>query len=298
MSNTKKYKPRPYFNVAVMNELDEEDTVAEQNPYVRYTDQDLQNSDTQSKDNKSDTSDKKGSSPNESDSKEETFEKRWKDLKKHYDTVVPDLRNKVQDLEVSLEKKNSFNPPKTMEEMESFREQHPEFYDVMLSLAYHQASELGNKSGNRIQQLEEKLAEAEQARAFAEIAKAHPDYLEIVKGQDFSVWLEKQALGVQSWVKDNSNDAALFIRSLDLYKLDTGITKQMPSRKGKESNETRNTMDTSAADSVSVSGSSISVGDTNKRVWSRDEIRQIIASGQFEKFEEELDEAMSEGRIR
>jgi predicted oxidoreductase (fatty acid repression mutant protein) len=57
-------------------------------------------------------------------------------------------------------------------------------------------------------------------------------------------------------------------------------------------------MDTSAADSVSVSGSSISVGDTNKRIWSRDEIRQIIASGQFEKFEEELDEAMSEGRIR
>lgn len=290
MSNTKKYKPQPYFNAAVMAELDEEDLAVEQNPYVRYSDRDAAARDTQDKEDKSATSD------NKSDSNEATYEKRWKDLKKHYDTTVSELRTNIQDLEEKLQKKTDFKPPKTAEEIETFRQQHPEFYDVMLSVAYHQASELGSKSGNRIKQLEEKLAETEQARAFAEIGTAHPDYLSIVKSSTFLEWLDAQAPDIQAWVKENSSNATLFIRALDLYKMDSGITKQMPVRTERVSAETK--MDTSAADDVSVSGKSVSVGDTNKRIWSRKEIRQLIADNKFEQYEEELDLAMAEGRIR
>lgn len=277
MSNTK-YKPRPYFNAVVGEELYNEDVEA-------ATQKDKQKTDDDDDDQNSAESDTHNRG-NKATSDEETYEKRWKDLKKHYDTEVSKLRGTIKELQDSTTP--SFVPPKTAEDLEAFRKSNPEFYDVMLSVAHQQTSQ----SGEQVAEMRRKMDELEQEKAFVQIEKAHGDYKEVVKNPEFSKWLEVQDSTIQSWVKDNHNNANAFIRALDLFKLDAGITKQTPKRKSAETS-----LDTSAAQDVSVSGGSVQVGETNKRIWSRAEIDRMTPEN-FEKNEEEIMAAMMEGRVR
>lgn len=285
MSKTiKKFAPRPYFNSVVDEELyneDEEATIKAQNT----DDNDDDPSDTAGRDTRRSTD------PATSD--EDTYEKRWKDLKKHYDTEVSTLRRKIKEMEE--ENDPSFKPPKTVEELESFRKQYPEFYDVMLSVAHQNGSQFASKTDGRIQELEAKLAEAEQEKAFKLIEQAHPDYVKVVADKQFMEWLDKQDSTIQSWVKENSSNAQSFIRALDLYKLDAGLAKPPTTRKRGTSNETSTS--SSAALDVSVGSGGVQVGDTNKRIWSRAEINRMTPKD-FDKYEEELMAAMMEGRVR
>lgn len=195
------------------------------------------------------------------------------------------------------EKSNpSFKPPKTAEELEAFRKQYPEFYDVILSVTHETGKKYETTANSRIQELETKLAEVEMEKAFKEIEKAHRDYVQIVSSQPFMDWLEEQSTAVQSWVKENSTNAKDFIRALDLYKLDTGLAK--PSDKGRGGSVKNDTSSaSSAAQDVRVGGTPVQVGDTNKRIWTRAEIDRMHPSD-FEKNEEEIMQAMLEGRVR
>lgn len=281
MSNTPKtFVNRPYFNSRVEEELarEDEEMVAAQKPDAEDSDHDTGNSDTQNADSQA-----------TSDDKESTYEKRWKDLKKHYDQEVTSLRQQLRELQDT----NDFVAPKTEEELQAFRQKYPEFYDVILSVAYEHGKKFGEKTSSRVEDLEKRLFEAEQEKAFKEIEKAHPDYLETVYSDEFMTWLDEQDTVIQSWVKENSNNAGNFIRTLDLYKLDKGIVKTAPKRKASGSNNS--SASSSAAEAVST-GSSVSVGDTGKRVWSKAEISKM-SDKDFEKYEEEIMQAMVEGRI-
>jgi hypothetical protein len=276
MSNTK-YKPRPYMNAVIGEELyNEEVEMAKQKEQQKT--EELEN------DPYAAGADTRNSG--QATSGNVDWESRWKELKKHHDTTVSSLRQQVREMEESSTP--SFVPPKTAEDLEKFRQQNPEFYDVIVSLAHDQSS----RSSEQLIEMRRKLEEMEQEKALAQIGKAHNDFETIVRDPQFKEWLEEQDSTIQSWVKSNHNNANAFIRALDLYKLDAGITKKAPKRKP---SETRS--DTSAAQDVSVSGNSVSVGDSNKREWSRAEIDRMSLA-QFEKYEEEIMEAMREGRIK
>jgi hypothetical protein len=279
---TGKYTPRPYFNALVDEELDREDKeLAAQNL--------KDEGDTGSAGQATHQNQRATSDGNLEDT---TYEKRWRDLKKHYDTEVTKLRDQLKELQ---ENKTSFKPPKTEEELAAFRNKYPEFYDVMLSVAHQNSSSLVSKTDSRVQELEAKLAEAEQEKAFKEIEKAHPDYVSVVNAQEFLTWLEDQDTTVQSWVKSNSNNARAFIRALDLYKLDAGLAKPQKRTARGSSNET-STSNSSAAQDVRVKSQPTRVGDTNQRTWSRAEIDRMHPD-EFEKHEEDIMNAMREGRV-
>jgi hypothetical protein len=281
MSNTTtKYKPRPYVNAVIGEQLYQEEV---ENAKLKEKQKlEDQNYDPDSAGQDTQDAGKKATSGEATD-----YEKRYWDLKKYHDQTVNTLRHDLKDAQESSTP--SFTPPKTAEELEKFRLQNPEFYDVIISLAHDQS----NRSTEQLTEMRRKLDEMEQEKALALIAKAHPDFDTIVKDPKFNDWIERQSIAIQNWVRENSNDANAFIRALDLYKLDAGITKQTPRRKSVETS-----LDSSAAQDVTVSsGNSVTVGDSNKRVWSRAEIARMTPP-QFAKFEEQIDEAMREGRIR
>lgn len=285
MSNTnKKFTPRPYFNIAAEKEIEEMNNA--QNP-------------EQDQDSPSAEGTTPGNSSNKATSGEEaTFEKRYKDLKKHYDAEVTRYRSELGTLEEKLNSSTkTFTPPKTVEELEEFRKQNPEFYEVMLSVAYEQANTVAGSTdtNKRISELEAKLTQTEQEKAFALIQQNHPDYVDIVSSQAFADWLDKQTSTVQSMVKGNATDADAFIRALDLYKLDNGGARK---RGRPRKNAAETSVDMSAAQEVTATGSSsINVGEDGKRIWSREEIKRMSPQ-EFEKNEEELMAAMTEGRVR
>lgn len=284
MSNTAevttKYKPRPYFNVANQAEAEaDEQFDHKKNQNVTYGRGEADSATQEG-----------GHDATSNDTRD--YKKSWIELKKHYDTEVSDLRRQLAE----KEQEKSFTPPKTAEELEAFRTQHPEFYDVMMSVAHTHMNQYGEQAGSRLRQLEEKLAQTEQEKAFAQIEKAHPDYVQVVQSPEFLEWIEEQDSALQAWVKTNSSNARQFIRAIDLYKMDAGITKKLPKRE--ESKETKRAPNASAADSVSVSaGSAVTVGGDGKRIWTREEINRMTPD-QFAKHEAELDEAMMQGRVR
>ena len=55
-----------------------------------------------------------------------------------------------------------------------------------------------------------------------ELAKYHPDYNDIRGDEKFHKWVSEQDSTIQGWLYDNTSNAKLAARAIDLYKVDTG----------------------------------------------------------------------------
>ena len=115
----------------------------------------------------------------------------------------------------------------------------------------------------------------------------HPDFEDIKNSDDFHEWAKQQPLAIQDWVYKNANDADLASRALDLFKRDIGM--DIP----KETKSVSRTQ--SAADMVSTK--TTSVEPKQAKIWSEREIA-ALSMDEFDKYEEEISNAMQEGRIR
>jgi hypothetical protein len=116
-----------------------------------------------------------------------------------------------------------------------------------------------------------------------ELAKLHSDYNEIRADDKFHEWVSQQDSTIQGWLYENTTNAKLAARAIDLYKMDTGYGK-------KKSNKLE------ASKSVtSTSKREVDTGD--KKIWTLDEIAKLRPQ-QFAKMEKEIDLARHEGRIR
>jgi hypothetical protein len=283
MSNnsTKTVVAKPYFNLAFEDELTGDDN--EQNPKENDTESDSADQATQS--NSSNTA--------TSDSEDLTYKERWVNLKRYHDTSIHEARQKIRELEekLSAASSNSNTPPATEEELEEYLKDNPELARYMEAMM---AKKYQGIDPSRIIALEEELEKSRQAAAISQIKSAHPDYVDIVASQKFQDWLEEQTASVQSMVKENGHDAKAFIRALDLYKLDAGIT----SANGGTSPQKKSKSDASAADAVLTKGASkADVGEIEGRIWTREEIDKLTPQ-EFEMFEQDIDQAWREGRVR
>ena len=61
------------------------------------------------------------------------FKKRYDDLKKHYDSTINKHKEELQSLRTQLESSTKqFVPPKSKEELEAWRKEYPDVYDLSL----------------------------------------------------------------------------------------------------------------------------------------------------------------------
>jgi len=89
-----------------------------------------------------------------------------------------------------------------------------------------------NKADSRAKEVEEKYqflqSQQEQIareKAEVELLKLHPDFNDIRQKEEFHEWAGKQDPVIQSWLYENTSNASLAARALDLYKMDAGISK-------------------------------------------------------------------------
>ena len=133
-----------------------------------------------------------------------------------------------------------------------------------------------------LRELETKQQEVQKDKAEVELAKLHSDYNDIRADEKFHEWVGQQDSTIQGWLYENTTNAKLAARAIDLYKMDTGFGK-------KKSNKLE------ASKSVtSTSKRDINTGD--KKIWTLDEIAKLRPQ-QFAKMEKEIDLARQEGRI-
>ena len=219
------------------------------------------------------------------DAEEKTFKKRYGDLRRHMSQREEESKKKIQELQSQLSSatQKAIKLPKTDEELAAWSKEYPDVAKIIETIAAKKAKEFDSGIEKRLQVIAEKEAEAARKRAEAELIAQHPDFEEIRADEKFHEWVKNQDSVIQGWLYDNTSNAKLAARAIDLYKVDTGYGK-------KKSNKLE------ASKSVtSTSKREIEAGD--KKIWSLNEIAKMKPH-EFAKNEKEIDLARAEGRIR
>ena len=152
------------------------------------------------------------------------------------------------------------------------------------------------KADNRAKEMEEKYqnlqAQQEQIskeKAEVELLKLHPDYNEIRQKDEFHDWAANQDPNIQGWLYENTSNAQLAARAIDLYKMDKGISKL--------SKKEEKAVKKEAAKAITKTAKATETELPKKKVWSNAEISKMTVN-EYEKYEEEIDKAVREGRIQ
>ena len=220
--------------------------------------------------------------------KRPNYKKRYDDLKKHYDSKLNEFRIREQELlEEATKNRTEYKAPKTEEELEQFKNNYPDVYEVVETVAHLQSESKAKVLEERLSKLQERENQLIRKDAETRLMEKHPDFEDIKNSDDFHTWAKEQPESIQKWIYSNTQDADLASRALDLFKKDFGIE---PVKTKSSSKKTRK----SAADMVSTK--TTSVEPKQQKVWSEREIA-AMSMAEFDKYEEDISNAMQEGRI-
>jgi len=259
------------------------EALLEPSPYKRkVSKEETEDTATDSKD----TSSEEEATPVEErpvNAEEKVFKKRYDDLKRHYDSTVNKHKDDVLKLKRQLEESAEKVLPKTKEEIEAWRTKYPDVYDVIETIAHTKADEKAKKVESNLKELESQQMAVQRDKAEIELARLHPDYNDIRADEKFHKWVSEQDSTIQGWLYDNTSNAKLAARAIDLYKVDTGYGKKKTNK--------------SLEASKSVTSTSKREIDTaNKKTWKVSDIAKMKPA-EFAKHEKDIDLARVEGRI-
>ena len=216
------------------------------------------------------------------------YKKRYDDLKKHYDSKLNEFKSREQELlEEAANSRPSYVAPKSPEELEKFREEYPDVYEVVETVSHLQSEEKSKDLREKLEKLQTREQELVRKDAEKRLMDKHPDFEDIRNSDDFHGWAKEQPTSIQDWVYNNADDADLASRALDLFKKDIGMDVAPKKSRSKQSKK-------SAADMVSTK--TTSVEPKQERIWTEREIAKM-SMAQFDKHEAEISQAMQEGRI-
>ena len=217
------------------------------------------------------------------------FKKRYDDLKKHYDSTIQKHKEELSSLRTQLESSTQqFTPPKSKDELESWRKEYPDVYDMVETIAMTKADARAKDIEEKYQNLQKQQEQIAREKAEVELLKIHPDFNELRQHDDFHQWAEVQDPTIQNWLYENTSNAKLAARAIDLYKMDRGISKL--------SKQEEKDIKKEAAKAISKTKKSTETDIPKKKVWTISEISRLKPH-EFEKHEKEIDQARLEGRI-
>jgi len=221
--------------------------------------------------------------------KRPNYKKRYDDLKKHYDSRLNEFKTREQELlEEATKNRTEYNTPKSPEELEAFKQEYPDVYEVVETVAHLQSESKAKVLEERLSQLQEREQHLMQQDALKRLAENHPDFEDIKNSDTFQDWTQEQPESIQQWILGNTDDADLASRALDLFKKDFGIAAS--NKKQSNSKPTKQ----SAADMVSTKTTSVDA--SQERIWSEKEIAAMSIQ-EYDKHESAISEAWQEGRI-
>lgn len=221
------------------------------------------------------------------------WEKRYKDLQSFQSKRENELRGKIKDLESA---DSSFKAPTTPEQMEAFKEEHSEVYNMMLTLAHQKASEATQGINAQLQTYEEERMMTEFAEAQSRIKATHPDFADVVQSSDFQGWAQNQPLQVQEWIYNNPDDPEMAIIALDRYKASRdAAAAQADQAAHLEEEAQQQVADTSSA-AQAVGSSSAPTTKDGEKIWTASDIKNMT-SEDWAKNSEEVEKAYTEGRV-
>ena len=225
--------------------------------------------------------------------KKPNYKKRYDDLKKHYDSKLNEFRSREQELiNEATASRPEYKAPKTVEELENFKAQYPDVYDVVETVSHLQSEAKTEELQAQVQALQERESTALRREAESDLLNKHPDFAAIRDSDDFHDWAKEQPEDIQAWVYNNPHNVGLASRAIDLFKNDTGLgasQKEQTRKKSKKSSS-------KAADMVSTKTTTVDP-TAEPKIWTQEEIA-ALPMDEFDRLESEIDKALEEGRVR
>jgi len=223
--------------------------------------------------------------------KRTNYKKRYDDLKKHYDDRVSTFKQREQELmAVSQQARPQYEAPKSLEDLEKFKEDYPDLYDTVESVAHLRSEEQVGELKQQLSAIQQRETEILKREAETTLRDRHPDFEDIRGDEQFHQWAEEQPTQIQDWIYNNPDNVTLASKAIDLYKLETGKAPTKTNRSPQKQSTNRQ----SAADIVSTKTTNID--SAQPKIWTEREIA-AMSIDQYDKFEEEINQAVTEGRV-
>lgn len=220
------------------------------------------------------------------------YKKRYDDLKRHYDAKVSEWKEEKKDLAAQgesspqLDALTRLKAPKSLEELEQFKQQYPDVYGVVETISALRADSTVEELRNEVNRLREREQDMEVQKAYQELLRYHEDFDDLRNDDKFLAWLDEQPSTLSDGIYKNNTDAKWAARVIDLYKADSGLSKN----KGSTNASAAETVTKRVAKDVNTKGTG------GQRIWKASEIGRMKPH-EFEANEAELDAARAEGRI-
>ena len=219
---------------------------------------------------------------------EESFKKRYGDLRRHMQQTVEAKDKELSTLkkELSVKDKKEFKLPTSEEEIDVWASKYPEVASIVDSIAQKRAREASQEVEQGMSDLRKMKTQLEREKAEHQLKSLHPDFDSIRADKRFHTWVKEQPSYIQDALYTNENDAVAASRAIDLFKADMGIS----SNSGSDSQ-----MQKEAATTVSrTSKNSPSASPSSE--WSESRVAGMRAY-EYEKHEESILKAMQTGKF-
>ena len=215
------------------------------------------------------------------------YKKRYDDLKKHYDSRLSEFKQREQELIAeATANRPEYQAPKTAEELEQFKAEYPDVYEVVETVAHLQSEDKVASLQQRLDALQERESEILKREAEKDLITKHPDFEDLRNSDQFHAWAESQPEEIKDWIYNNPNNASLASKAIDLFKMENGIAPVKPSQNKSERS--------SAADMVSTK--TTTVDEKQPKIWTQQEIA-ALPMAEYDRLEKEIDKAVEEGRV-
>ena len=223
------------------------------------------------------------------------WKKRYSDLKSYHDRKNNEWtqQQELAEAKLKLAEQKANHPdvlPKSPEELEEFKKEYPDVYNVVETVAKLQSTERMREVETRLEELKKSEQESQVRIAEKELLSLHPDFIDIKDSPEFLSWLDDQPASIADGIRKNRTDAKWASRVLDLFKIDNNISQKKRGRPKKSDVE-------SAAEAVTKTEKVTVSPEGEAKIWTSEEIAKLKPH-QFEKLESEIDKASREGRIK
>ena len=217
---------------------------------------------------------------------EQSFKKRYGDLRRHMADKDKKTEERIKALEDQLSKaaKNELVLPKSEDEIAEWTKKYPDVAGIVETIADKKARERSSDLDKRLENIETMRVEAVKEKAEAELMKLHPDFSEIREDDKFHDWAEAQPKWVQDALYENVDDAKSVARVIDLYKIDAGITTKKGDNKK------------SAASAVNTRSKASPTADESNNYIRESQVDKM-SDKEYAKNQEAIMEAMRSGKF-
>lgn len=216
---------------------------------------------------------------------EESFKKRYGDLRRHTQEKEREWQEKFDSLEARVANPSAVLPTSD-EDLEAWISKNPDVAAIVQTMAAKEAEKRLKGTEDKLRQIDEDRHEITRKQAEQTIRDAHSDFDAIKESDDFHDWAEDQPKWVQDAIYENADDPRSVVRVIDLYKVDKGLTKSAKKQQDR--------------DAVSLVKAKTKVAlenDSGEVTYSESQINKM-SDKDYEKHQDKIMEAMRTGKFR